>query len=318
MTAPLPTAARAPIVAERSTLRAVAMPSEHGGWSLTLEPVLLGLIVAWSWPGLAIGAAAMLAFVARTPLKLVLVDRWRRRSRERTHVAARVAVIELIVFAVLVAAATLGPDHRFWVPALAASPLIVIELWFDMRSRGRRLLPELVGAIGIGSTAAAVALAGGAAIDLAIGPWVIVAARAVAAIPYARTQVFRTRNKPYHAWHSDLAQACALVAATITWLVGAIPSASVMAIAVVTTFNIGAIRATSRPAKVIGLQQVLRHRRGRRHSRCRTRLTTARALPRSSTRRSDTSRELADRYSSGTACSSPIRQHRRHDNESLT
>jgi hypothetical protein len=51
---------------ERSTLRAVAVPTEHGGWSLTLEPVLLGLMVAWSWPGLSLGVAAMLAFLART------------------------------------------------------------------------------------------------------------------------------------------------------------------------------------------------------------------------------------------------------------
>lgn len=35
---------------ERSTLRAVAIPTEHGGWSLTLEPVLLGLLVAWLGP----------------------------------------------------------------------------------------------------------------------------------------------------------------------------------------------------------------------------------------------------------------------------
>lgn len=31
--------------------RQVAVPSEHGGWSLTAEPVVLGLVVAWSWPG---------------------------------------------------------------------------------------------------------------------------------------------------------------------------------------------------------------------------------------------------------------------------
>ena len=42
----------------RSPLRAVAVPSEHGGWGLTAEPVLLGLIVAPSAAGACLGAAA--------------------------------------------------------------------------------------------------------------------------------------------------------------------------------------------------------------------------------------------------------------------
>ena len=71
--------------------RSVAVPTEHGGWSLTAEPALLGLLVAWSMPGLALGVAAMVAFMARTPLKLVLIDRFRHRSLPRTRLAARIA-----------------------------------------------------------------------------------------------------------------------------------------------------------------------------------------------------------------------------------
>ena len=55
----------------RPLWRQVAVPSEHGGWSLTADPVVLGLVVAWSWPGLALGMAAMTAFVARAPVKVV-------------------------------------------------------------------------------------------------------------------------------------------------------------------------------------------------------------------------------------------------------
>lgn len=241
---------------ERSPIRAVALPTEHGGWSLTLEPVLLGLLVAWSWPGLALGAAAMLAFLARTPLKLVLVDRWRRRWLPRTIVAAKVATAQLAVFAILVALAAVGADQRFWFPLLAAAPLVGIELWFDMRSRSRRLLPELAGTVGIGSVAAAIALADGADTALALGLWTVVAGRAVAAIPYARTQVFRARGRSHRLWHSDLAQVSAAVAVTIAWAADATPPAAAIAIGVVAAFNVAAVRAAPRPAKVIGLQQM--------------------------------------------------------------
>ena len=241
---------------ERSTLRAVAMPTEHGGWSLTLEPVLLGLLVAWSWPGLALGLAAVLAFLARTPLKLVLVDRWRGRWLTRTSVAARVATVELLAIVALVVVAALGADERFWLPLLVAAPLVAIELGFDMRSRSRRLLPELAGTVGIGSIAAGIALADAAEPAIALGLWVVVAARAAAAIPYARTQVVRTRGRPHHLWHSDLAQALAVVAITIAWLADAVPLAAQVAIIAVAAFNVGAVRAAPRPAKIIGLQQM--------------------------------------------------------------
>ena len=244
------------VTGERSTLRAVAMPTEHGGWSLTLEPVVLGLLVAWSWPGVALGAAAMLAFLARTPLKLVLVDRWRGRWLPRTSLAARVAIVELLGLAVLVTFGALGAGGPFWLPLLAATPFFAMELWFDMRSRGRRLLPELAGTFGIGSVAAAIALADGASTTMALGLWVVVAARAAAAIPYARTQVFRARGRRHHLWHSDVAQGLAVVAVAIGWWANAVPLASALAVLAVATFNVGAVRAAPRPAKVIGLQQM--------------------------------------------------------------
>jgi hypothetical protein len=238
-------------------VRAVALPSEHGGWSLTLEPVLLGLLVAWSWPGLAIGAAAFLAFLARTPLKLVLVDRRRHRWLPRSGVALRIAVVELAVLVALLVGAALGSDDDRWlIPLIAAIPLVSVELWFDMRSRGRRLVPELAGTVGIGSVAAAIALVDGSSVTLALGLWCVVAARAAAAIPYARTQVMRVHDRQPPLWHSDLAQAVAVVAVGVgTWL-DAVPLAATIAVATIAVFNVSAVRMRPRPAKVIGIQQM--------------------------------------------------------------
>jgi hypothetical protein len=242
---------------DRAVLRAVAMPTEHGGWSLTLEPVVLGLLVAWSWPGLALAAAAFLAFLARTPLKLVLVDRWRGRWLPRSGVAARVTLVELSLMCALIIGAALGTlDARWSIPLLVAVPLVSIELWFDMRSRSRRLVPELAGTVGIGSVAAAIALADGQPTALALGLWCVVAARAIAAIPYARTQVLRGRGKPQQRWHSDLAQVLAVGALMIGTALGAVPLAATSVVAVIAAVNITAVRLAPRPAKVIGIQQM--------------------------------------------------------------
>ena len=127
--APVESQDRAPATARpRPLWRSVAVPSEHGGWGLTFEPVLLGLIVAPSWAGVAIGVAAMLAFVARTPAKVVLVDSWRHRRLPRTRIAALIAAAEIAVLVVLLGVAAATASGPFWIPLLAAVPLIAIEL----------------------------------------------------------------------------------------------------------------------------------------------------------------------------------------------
>lgn len=241
-----------------SPWRQVAMPTEHGGWSLTAEPAVLGLLVAPSWPGLALGLAAMGAFVARTPLKVVLVDRWRGRWLDRTRRAAVVALAEVAVITILaVLAAVTATDGRFWFPLVVAAPLVAVELWFDMRSRSRRLPPELAGAVGISSVAAAITLAGGGSMTLALGLWAVVAARAVAAIPYARVQVFRLHRRPVRCGTSDLAQLLAVAVVAVAWAVGAVPLAPLVVVAAIAAANLAAVRGSVRPAVVVGVQQTV-------------------------------------------------------------
>lgn len=241
----------------RPLWRQVAVPSEHGGWSLTAEPVVLGLVAAWSWPGLALGLAAMTAFVARTPVKVVLVDRWRHRWLDRSRLAARIASVELMAITVMAVLAAVGAvDRWFCVPLAVGAPFVGVELWFDMRSRSRRLIPELAGTFGIGSVVAAIVLTDGGSASLAVGLWVVVSARAAAAIPYARAQVFRAHDRPVTWWHSDLAQVLATAAVAVAWSIGAIPLAPVIAVAAIATFNVAAVRGPVEPAKTIGLQQM--------------------------------------------------------------
>ncbi|HUW04228.1 MAG TPA: YwiC-like family protein [Acidimicrobiales bacterium] len=245
------------VVAGRVSWRSVALPSEHGGWSLTAEPALLGLLVAWSWPGLALGVAAMVAFVARTPLKLVLVDRWRHRRLDRTRLAASIAAVELVVLAMLSGYAIWAGEPGFWVPLAVAAPLVILELWYDMRSRGRRLVPELAGTVGIGAVAAAIALAGGETERVAWGLWVVMAARSIAAVPYVRAQILRARSRPGPRWHSDLGQLIAVLLVAVAWASDLVPGPAAIAIGALAVIDAAALRMPPKPAVVIGIQQTV-------------------------------------------------------------
>ena len=248
---------RADAPGQRSMLRSVALPTEHGGWGLTFEPVLLGLLVAWSAAGVCLGLAAFVAFTARTPLEVLLVDARRRRFLPRTRLARRVLATEAVLFLTLAAGAIALDAATFWMPLIAIVPLVAVELWFDMRSRSRRLLPELFGAVGMGGVVAVIVSAGGGSGRLAAACWVILAARSVTAIVTVRDQVGRIHGRPGTprlVRAADLAAIAIAAFAVIvdrSTIVGAIAVAA--AVAIQRALN---IRPTSR-AVVIGVRQTL-------------------------------------------------------------
>jgi hypothetical protein len=214
----------------------------------------LGLLVAPSLAGLCLGLAAILAFVARTPLRVVLVDHHRHRDLHRTALARRVLLVETTAIAALVAIAAVTATAGFWWPAAIAAPLVGVELWFDTRSRSRRLAPELAGTIGVCSVAAMIVLAAGHSSGEATAIWLVLAGRATTAIPHVRTQVARLHGRSTPAWIGFVTDAAALVAVGLA--VAIEPSVAAGAVAVASVVAIQ--RLTSNrpaPAKVIGLRQ---------------------------------------------------------------
>lgn len=244
-----PAAARAP-------WRAVAIPAEHGGWGLTLEPGLLGLLVRPSAAGVLLALAAVVAFLVRTPLKLVAVDRLRGRRLPRTTLAARVAVGELVVLAALAGGAGALAGWRWVLPLLAAAPLLAVEAWFDVRSRGRRLAPELAGAVGVSAVAAAVALTGGAPVSLALAAWLVLAARVLTAIPSVRAIVLARHGRPVAGPPQLLWDAVALLVAAGAVAVDHRLVAGAAAVAVVVVAQRHLARRPPVRIALLGAQQV--------------------------------------------------------------
>src|ERR1043165_545972 len=174
----------------RARLKAVALPVEHGGWGFSLEPVVLGLMVAPSLPGLFLAVATLAAFLARHPLKLVMADRRRGRRFPRTPVAERFALLYTMIAALgLLAAITTASSYEFLLPLLLAAPLASVQLVYDRLSRSRALLPELAGATAMAAIASSIALALGWPRGVAFGLWAILAARGMPTIFFVRARL---------------------------------------------------------------------------------------------------------------------------------
>ncbi len=232
------------------------MPSEHGGWGLTLEPVLLGLLVAWSGAGVALGIAAFSAFLLRTPAKLVAVDVGRGRWLDRSRLALRIAIIELFVLGCAAASAVALAGWSWLTPLAVAGPLVAVELSFDVRSRGRRLLPELCGAVAIAAVSASIVLAAGRSGRLAAGVCLVLGARAVGAIPCVRVQIMRLRRGHGPVWHGDVAQVTSVAVAAMAVVADRRLLAGLGGVVVLAVMQSVWVRRAPIAAKQVGLRQM--------------------------------------------------------------
>lgn len=181
--------------AARVRIKPVALPVEHGGWGLALEPVVLGLLVAPSLAGLCLGLATVGAFLARHPLKIVVADRRRGRRFPRTRMAELfTALYGAIALSGFLAAVALGPASLL-LPLAVALPLAVLQLAYDFSSRSRALLPELSGATAMAAIASSLALAGGWPLAPALALWAILAGRVLPTILYVRARLRAARGE---------------------------------------------------------------------------------------------------------------------------
>ena len=184
-------------MAQQTTrIRAVALPAEHGGWALVIEPMALGILLAPSIGGLFIGVGVLACFLARHPLKVAVGDRRRNRVMKRTSLAERFALFYAVLAVVFFTIAVRRASPESLLPLLIVTPFLVVQFIYDALGQSRKLIPEIAGALAVGSVATAIALAGGWSKPAAYTLWIIVACRHVPTILYLRVLLGRRRHQP--------------------------------------------------------------------------------------------------------------------------
>ncbi|HEX7318296.1 MAG TPA: YwiC-like family protein [Pyrinomonadaceae bacterium] len=239
-------------------LKTVALPTEHGGWGITLEPVVLGLLVAPSVAGAGLALATVAAFLARHPFKIVAGDRRRGRRFARTPYAERFTLVYVAVaLEGMVLAFLTAKDYTFLLPLAVAAPLAAVQLWYDAEGRSRGLLPELAGSVAMGSVACSLALAGGAGWPLALGLWALLAARFVPAIVYVRARLTELHGKEFARWPSLAAHVVAVVAAVMLAAFKLLPwLAAVATVVLLARAAYGFARRWPSTAKRVGFSEI--------------------------------------------------------------
>ncbi|MEN8114292.1 MAG: YwiC-like family protein [Actinomycetota bacterium] len=240
----------------RPRIRSIALPTEHGGWGFTLEPILLGLLVAPSGTAWELSVVALAVFLARRPVKFVSTDLVRRRWYSRTTIALAFSLLYGTLGLAGIVGAFVTAEGPFWIPVIVAGPLALFALRADAHTRNRGLAAELSGSIAMGSTVAAIALGSGWDMVPAFGLWLILAARDVAAIVLVRGQVRRLHDRPVDAPKIYAVQLAAVAVVAVAAFLDAVPWLGVVAVGLVGVVAVVSLNRSDVEARVIGWTQM--------------------------------------------------------------
>lgn len=248
----------------KPTIRSVAMPAEHGGWGLTLEPGILGVLLAPSLAGVLLAATALLAFLLRTPARLVLRqlrpgDRATTEAGQaRKRLAMQMVVVELLAIGFALLGTAVVADDPSWIwPLVVAMPMFAIAVIYDLRSESRHIIPEIVGSVAVAAVAAMGTLAGGGSGALALGAWLILSARVFSSIPHVRDQIRRLHGREVPSRPGVIGDLAAIWTAAVAVLLEpslALGAAAIVGLVVVQRVTLA---RPPRPAKVLGVRQMI-------------------------------------------------------------
>lgn len=247
----------ATIFPENVRLKPIALPTEHGGWGFILEPLLLGLAVAPSWTGVLVALGSLAVFLFRQPIRIVWNDFAAGRNTPRTHAALVFGGIYFVLACVFLSAA-IAENTRIALPLLVAAPLGIAVLLFDLRRQSRSLAAELLGPVALGSTGAAVAVAGGLTLTDSIVIWGLVVARAIPAILYVRARLRLEYGEGPSLAPAILSHVFALIAVATLGAIGFAPLvAAVVFVLLLTRAVLGMSRLRRKlSAKAVGFSEI--------------------------------------------------------------
>lgn len=229
----------------RST--SVFLPKEHGSWSLALEPIVFGLLLAYSPAGGALAVAAVAAFFLRRPLK-------RLRTRCESASAGAVLLFGLCAVGGLTVSVVLGggPPLCWLIPAL---PLAGLFLHWDRQNESRATHAELAACGVFAFLPAAMAAQAGLPERTALAFCILMLARSLPTVLIIRTYLRRRKGHEISASPTVIATAVTLIAVfavaaadTIPWLV-----VSLVALAALRLLLLVPAIAPNWPARRIGI-----------------------------------------------------------------
>lgn len=239
-------------------LRSIVLPAEHGGWGFLLEPIVLGLLLAPSLRGAALGLAMLALFLLHQPLKIALKSYRQSKRTQRTTWAERFVLLYGLSALVSLGLALYGAANIALLPLLVMAPLFLVQLALDINNESRSLWAELAGATALGGIATAIALLGGWDLLPALSLWALLAARTMPSILFVRAKLRGQRGNAVDPRVLIMAHGLASAAVLLLALGQLLPWLSVVGIVILDARAYVGLRSTAPlKASTVGLREML-------------------------------------------------------------
>ncbi len=229
------------------SIKAVALPREHGSWSYVLEPFVLVLVIAFSLPGLYLFLASFLFFLAHRPVKLVFSLQPVPESR---LLAIAISILYISVgLVILFLTLTLLPFNAV---LLYASGLLIMlfYLLFDIYKKKRSLLAEQVVPLALAFMAISVLLIDGWSKERSLALFFLLLTRPVPTTFYIHTRLKLEKGLGYSKKMVYFSNLMALFYVTAGAITGWIPISVIFAVLILSYRAVNGISANRKRVTV--------------------------------------------------------------------
>jgi len=226
----------------RTRLRSMTVPREHGAWGMLLVPLAIGGVVGLrsteNLPALlSLLVAAITLFWLRTPVEAMLgtTPIKARCAEERRYLSLFIVALSALAALCLIVIFWHGRNRALLPVGMVAAAAFALQALVKRAGRKGRMPAQMIGSIGLTSTAAAgYCVASGRWASIAIALWAINFAFAAGQVHYVQVRIHSSRATS----RSELlgigdffllgeALLCAVVASA--WYFGLVPGLATLA-----------------------------------------------------------------------------------------
>lgn len=182
------------MINSKINIRQIALPTEHGSWGFVLEPLILALLVAYSFPGLMLAVCAFFMFLSYQPLRIL----FKRKNNKELKKYSSIIFGLYILFATVLFLITFSQVKIITLLPVGISLLLMSLYLINLyKQKNRELFSELSAPVSISILTLSILLFKGWQIEYVIAFLIVLLARSIPTTFYVHTKLQMFKKKEF-------------------------------------------------------------------------------------------------------------------------
>lgn len=174
------------MIFKNSHFRKVGYPHEHGSWGFFLEPILLALLIAYSFYGVLLSLSAFCLFLAYQPMSFILKGNPKYLLKDAYYYLLTYSVISILIILYL-SLKIQSPNSL--IPFIIAILLMIFYKRLEYKNLNRKIIVEIIPQIAVVLISVSILLLNNWPLAYLIGFAFIVLSRSVQTVFYINNKL---------------------------------------------------------------------------------------------------------------------------------